>query len=793
MKKLKFLPTIMMLVVCVAVLAFGVLAISPTTNKIAGSIVVVADKGLVEIGMTVTGHDGEDIIVEPKVIEGNETFTVGDLFFNLKDANRLYEVPNIEIAFTIKNRAKFVKNNPNQNLADKTLGVFFSTNGSIGDRLAEASDVCVSHELKTGETVNVSTLATSYSAIMPQETLTMKLTLTLESFDLIENVDLPFYLYVEQYQAGNSGGLVKLPVVSTEATESADAVFFSEITATTLADMGIDKNDMVNLAIPSTITEIPDSTKNTGAFIKSNNLVGVGFNNKLTKIGEYAFHSCPSLKHVDLSGCTALEEVGDGAFGGFGNSYYSGENNSLKGVDLSGCSALTKIGKAAFCGCAALESVNFDNCDNLTYIEPFAFYGCGSLKKLDLSNKTKLVYIGDGDECVFDSCTSLKSVNLSGCSALEVIGESAFSGCSALESINFDGCEALTNIRGLAFFECTSLKSIDLSNKTNLTYIGGWCFDSCSSLESINLSGCVKYKSLGDSIDGGCENLKSVNLNGCKVMTSVYLYGLPSLENVDLTGCVAVTSIHFSGCENLTEVDLSDCTALTTINASAFGYCTSLERVVGLSSVTRIEISAFEGCTSLVSVGDLSGVTEIGAKAFKGCASLESVGELENLLTINESTFEGCASLKSVGNLDIVTTIGAKAFKGCEKLSSFAAGGDLATIGDSAFSGCSALTLNLGNLCFLTQIGDRAFENCLSLKNFSIDTWLDQCEIGNYVFAGCVNLDRVTFYEDKLIRVGEKIFYECSPDLKIHVEGSIPSSFHSQWNYRTETEAYEVL
>ena len=77
MKKLKFLPSILMLVLCVGVLAVGIYAIKPSTNLVTGTITINASNAPVEIQMIVTGAKGGTVTYDPVTVRGGTTFSMG--------------------------------------------------------------------------------------------------------------------------------------------------------------------------------------------------------------------------------------------------------------------------------------------------------------------------------------------------------------------------------------------------------------------------------------------------------------------------------------------------------------------------------------------------------------------------------------------------------------------------------------------------------------------------------------------------------------------------------------------
>jgi surface protein len=93
---------------------------------------------------------------------------------------------------------------------------------------------------------------------------------------------------------------------------------------------------------------------------------------------------------------------------------------------------------------------------------------------------------------MFEGCTSLESLNLSGWDVSHVTNmNDMFSGCTALTSLNFSDWNT-SGIQGMGymFSGCTSLHSLDLSSwdVSSVTTTGGM-FSGCTTLYSLNLSG----------------------------------------------------------------------------------------------------------------------------------------------------------------------------------------------------------------------------------------------------------------------------------------------------------------
>ena len=332
MKKFKLLPTILMLVLSVGVLAVGVFAITPTKNSISGTITIGAAAREVSIQMNIKNIQGNDVTEEARTIRGGDTFTLGDIVFDSAAANNLSEVEDVIIEFNITNPAI-----AETTLAAKqanTVGAFFAKNTvSIGDNIkAKGSDIFTYDSIKNaGETITyINIYADSYTPIMPGETVSLEIRLSMESFEALDKSPLNYLLYIESYEAGTNEGLVKLPI--TESLES--TVAQSSIAAGT-----------THVAIPATYKTIADGAYNNGVFYNARTTVkGVNLPSTLTEIGSYAFEACSNLTKIKLP--ENLITIDNSAF--------------------SGCTGLTKIVLPE--GLVTIGSGAFDNCIGLSTI-----------------------------------------------------------------------------------------------------------------------------------------------------------------------------------------------------------------------------------------------------------------------------------------------------------------------------------------------------------------------------------------------------------------------------------------
>ena len=225
--------------------------------------------------------------------------------------------------------------------------------------------------------------------------------------------------------------------------------------------------EVVDLIIPNTVTEIKDYT-----FYKSASVIAnIKLSDSIESIGNYSFSESP-LRTVNLP--NTLTSIGDYAF------TYS---SNLKSVVIP--SSLVRMGENAFWGCP-LDRMEFESLEHLLNIEFGNWY----------SKQGRAIYIG-GKEIpdtlvIPNSIHEIKSYALANCNIVSVeipnsvtaIGESAFSGCDELSYVNIGDSVAV--IDADAFAGCSRLSSIQIGK--SIRTIGSGNFSYCSKLRSIKIS-----------------------------------------------------------------------------------------------------------------------------------------------------------------------------------------------------------------------------------------------------------------------------------------------------------------
>ena len=199
-------------------------------------------------------------------------------------------------------------------------------------------------------------------------------------------------------------------------------------------------------------------------------------NNLKVRIGDEMFYTCSKLSKIVLP--NNILEIGESAFYGC---------SSLKNIDIP--DKVTEIGDSAFRRCSSLMSINIPK--EVTEIGRQAFGSCVSLTSINIPKRVTRL------EDLFSNCSSLRSVTFEKGSQLKYIFGGLYSSYDGM----FCNCEALTSIeipasvemiKGCIFNNCSSLRSVTFEKGSQLKYMVEGVFCDCEALTSIEIPASVE-------------------------------------------------------------------------------------------------------------------------------------------------------------------------------------------------------------------------------------------------------------------------------------------------------------
>ena len=792
MKKVKFLPSVLMLVLCLAVLAVGIYAIKPTQNTIEGSITVnstnpeirltayynsVAEAN--KIGQTQTARHGVNI-----------NLTDSRLNFNLENVNSLADVDDKYVIIVI------------ENTADYDQAAYFSL---TPDAQATATLAPVNYSGKTSaetpviveDAVKVSFSA--YTRIPAGDSAQVKLTFSLLKLyeEMLTTNIADQIIYLNVIGEVNEDLLPSFTIIDGETNEeqrvdlgSSDAL----ITTFNMQETG-----------QSILPYIDEKTIKINVTDKTSQTIRISFNNpQNTAVAIFSAEAYQAFSEV----------VGEDAMmmALLGTLFRGAQTTDFNGIKLSDVGFYaTNLDMAEYLMSNGETLKSYQEIDIPT---EYVFTGetneidfhiilgaVDEYQNVDLTISTEFLdeyedarYVLSEDEnsYIYYAYKNFITVPANGVVIPETYNEKpvtsiyplALAMNATLTSVAISG--NITTIEDGAFANSTLLTSVDFSSATNLTIIGA-AFQSCTSLEIADLTGATSLNSIGDSAFNGCTSLTNVAIPN----------GLTSIGNAAFNGCTALTSITlpnslasignsaFSGCTVLTNVALPK--SVTSLGSSAFNNCTGLTSITIPEGLIGIGDSAFSGCTGLTSVTLPESLTSIGSSAFNGCKNLSNITLPDGLTSIGSSAFSGCTNLTSITIPEGVTNISSSAFYGCKNLTSVTLPESLTSIDSSAFYGCTSLTsitipetvtnisgsafYNLPNSAFTIENGIKYAKsktnNYFAAVGYTSDmpavaTVSESCDIiASEAFKSRTSLTSITI-PDGITNIGSSAFQGCS-------------------------------
>ncbi len=293
----------------------------------------------------------------------------------------------------------------------------------------------------------------------------------------------------------------------------------------------------------------------------------------VTKIGEFAFTECKSIKKIQIPDTVKI--IGDYAFS---------DCTNLKSLVIP--DSVTRLGESAFSYCLKLVKATIGK--GVTSISAHCFRGCSSLTSIKISDSVKTI-----GYYAFSDCSTLTSVVIP--DGVTKLDESAFSDCYNLQKVKFG--ESVKYLGDYCFYGCSSLTDVKLPK--NIISIGMFCFNNCKKITEIKVP--VGAKSIGYGAFCGCKNLSSISLpDSIKSIGYVAFYNTEFYSNKEnwekkvlyignhlirakttikgdykvTDGTITIADMAFSDCDDLTSVKIPD--SVKNIGADIYKDCDKL-------------------------------------------------------------------------------------------------------------------------------------------------------------------------------------------------------------------------
>lgn len=340
------------------------------------------------------------------------------------------------------------------------------------------------------------------------------------------------------------------------------------------------------------------------------------------------FQGCGKLRRVEL----IANNLGFRDYS-YNAKIFEGCNN-LKEVVLG--RGFTYVMRNCFQGLINLKKVSLTS--STKEIGSWAFSGCTSLNEISLDN---VVTISEG---AFENCTSLPNLSMQN---IVTLGGSAFKGCTNLQSVMIGSRLLLSWGDQRVFENCTSLKRVTITGKGGCT-LPNYTFSGCSKLETCIIGdGFSSICSLDYHYSSPfeyCNNLRTVSMGrGITELPRGLFEELPSLETCNLSSVTNIGSSAFSKCYNLKNVTSME--KVESIGGSAFYQCSNLVMKLDLPAVKVIGESSFAYCRGLTGTVNLASIESLSNYSFLGCDGLRSMVFGKNLSTLDGWAFTGSTNL----------------------------------------------------------------------------------------------------------------------------------------------------
>lgn len=492
---------------------------------------------------------------------------------------------------------------------------------------------------------------------------------------------------------------------------------------------------------------------------------------RIANYAPYSFDGCNNITDIDLSrASTMINVIGDYAFRNCEN---------LRHVTLPDNAGRLEVGRGTFMGCSSLESIDFSIIRSIGWE---AFSGCTSIKEVAISDFGKNdsgAYLYSNS---FSGCTSLERVVI-GSSGLQQLYMSTFTGCDNLKSItiNSQRIPTISDLRGFPNYNLEGKTFSDLNFPyDHITFtMFGYMVDECLKGNDKEFWKRVQFEKKYEELSGECGD-KGNNITWSLNTREGILHlngfgGMKMPEDADVLtwkdrnkavkqilladGIESVCPNAFEGC-NIKTITLNK--SLKSIGSHAFYQC-SLESIEFDESLEFIDNWAFGYCTSLQKVVLNEGLKETGYSIFYGCSALNEAVLPSTLTNMGQAMFGECTNLRTVTLPKGMSSHPKYTFSGCKNLTNIY----LPAMAPPYVTGYGNDQIRRSNITlYIPQGTTDKYKNSTLWNYYQMDEYYAYVSIEKNVGGGLVIGDEtvksVTW--DDYLKLGQSFSVEIIPD-----------------------------
>lgn len=313
-----------------------------------------------------------------------------------------------------------------------------------------------------------------------------------------------------------------------------------------------DCSTLKTIKLPKKVTSI-----NSLAFCNCSKLEDVNIPENVTLIDSSAFKDCSNLTYIiipnlvetlgfnvfantGLYTCTIPDSVtlcGQACFTSCQNLRHLEIGNGITHIPYKFCYGCTSLQSVSFgANIDTIRNDAFQACDNLKHL----IFNCTTVKSwftesylLDLKNQITQITLKDASDIeayTFMGCSKLEILNIG--EGLKTINDCVFQECAKLNTINFDQNAQLSSIKYRAFYRCgrSSNEVYKITLPDTITEIQQEAFGGCSKLQKIHIS--KKLEILEARLFRNCSSLSEILIPE----------GITTIKQSAFEGC---SSLHY--------------------------------------------------------------------------------------------------------------------------------------------------------------------------------------------------------------------------------------------------------